>query len=261
MNHLILYLLLILIPLSIISAETITFPSQDGLPITADLYIVHGKEAPFILLFHQAGFSRGEYLNIAPVLNELGFNAMAIDQRSGKEVNGIVNETARKAAEKNIRDTYLDALPDLLAALSYVKENLAEGEIILWGSSYSASLVVKIAGDMPQEVDGVLAYSPGEYFERLGENPEFVSESAGNIKIPVFITSARDEKNRWWSIYEVIPSEKKEYFLPSTEGIHGSRALWETTEGHEDYWTAVKQFLQQFLTENIPAPPVNLKPQ
>ncbi|MCK5453881.1 MAG: hypothetical protein KAJ16_05940, partial [Calditrichia bacterium] len=93
MNHLILYLLLILIPLSIISAETITFPSQDGLPITADLYIVHGKEAPFILLFHQAGFSRGEYLNIAPVLNELGFNAMAIDQRSGKEVNGIVNET------------------------------------------------------------------------------------------------------------------------------------------------------------------------
>jgi dienelactone hydrolase len=261
MNRFIIYLFLNLIPFSIISAETISFPSKDGLPITADLYITHEKTAPFILLFHQAGYSRGEYLNIAPVLNELGFNAMAIDQRSGKEVNGIVNETAREAADKNIRDTYLDALPDLLAALSYVKENLAGGEIILWGSSYSASLVLKIAGDMPDAVNGILAFSPGEYFERLGESPQFVSESAKNIEISVFVTSARDEKNRWWSIYEMIPPEKKEYFLPSGKGIHGSRALWESTEEHEKYWIAVRNFLTKFLQKDIPVPAEKLNPR
>ena len=34
----------------------------------ADLYIAHDASAPFILLFHQAGWSRGEYLEIAPKL-------------------------------------------------------------------------------------------------------------------------------------------------------------------------------------------------
>ena len=261
MNRFVFFLILHLLPITLFTAETITFPSNDGLLITADLYIAHEKAAPFILLFHQAGFSRGEYLDIAPVLNDLGFNAMAIDQRSGKEVNGIINETARKAWEKNIRDTYLDALPDLLAALGYVKEHLAEGKIILWGSSYSASLVLKIAGDFPQKVTGILAFSPGEYFERLGESANFISESARNIKIPVFITSARKEKNRWWSIFEIIPSEKKEFFLPSSEGIHGSRALWESTKEHEEYWTAVKKFLQKFHEDNVLKPPQNLQPQ
>ncbi|UCF64356.1 MAG: dienelactone hydrolase family protein [bacterium] len=232
---------------SLFAFETITFPSRDSLLITADLYWAHDKKAPFILLFHQAGFSRGEYRDIAPILNELGFNVMAIDQRSGSEVNSVKNETARRALEKNLRDTYLDALPDLLASIDYAESNLAEGLLIIWGSSYSASLALKIAGDMPGQLDGVLAFSPGEYFERLGESSHLIQESAINIKIPVFITSAQTEKERWWSIYENIPFGRKVYFLPSKQGIHGSRALWTSTEGHEEYWSAVKIFLMQFL--------------
>jgi len=69
--------------------KTITFPSHEGVTITADLYITNeDKNIPFIVLFHQAGFSRGEYREIAPKLNKLGFNCMAIDQRSGDGVIG-----------------------------------------------------------------------------------------------------------------------------------------------------------------------------
>ena len=51
--------------------QKITFPSADGLVITADLYLQNrNKEVPFVVLFHQAGWSRGEYLEIAPKLNK-----------------------------------------------------------------------------------------------------------------------------------------------------------------------------------------------
>ena len=59
------------------SKKKIEFSSEDGLKITADLYMVHSEEKPFIVLFHQAGWSRGEYLEIAPKLNKIGFNCMA----------------------------------------------------------------------------------------------------------------------------------------------------------------------------------------
>ena len=80
--------------------ETIEYSAKDGLEITADLY-----EAPesdtFILLFHQAGWSRGEYKETAPKLNTLGYSCLAVDQRSGDEVNAVKNKThirAKKAA-------------------------------------------------------------------------------------------------------------------------------------------------------------------
>ncbi len=41
--------------------ETITFPSSDGLEITADLYNNVENSDTYIILFHQAMFSRGAY--------------------------------------------------------------------------------------------------------------------------------------------------------------------------------------------------------
>ncbi len=226
--------------------ETIYFPSKDGLTITADLYQAHPDTAPFIVLYHQAGFSRGEYREIAPKLNQLGFNCLAIDQRSGKGVRGVLNETARRAKQAGKPSSYLNTLPDLLSAVDYARQHFAKGKLLLWGSSYSAALVLKIAGDFPGIADGVLAFSPGEYFVREGKSNQFITRSARNITIPVFITSAKKEKELWWSIYRAIPSRKKTYFLPETAGVHGSRALWKSTPESPRYWEAVREFLTQF---------------
>ena len=227
------------------SFETITFDSKDGVKITADVYIAHPNTAPFIILYHQAASSRGEYREIAPELNKLGFNAMAIDQRAGYGMAGVENETVKRVEIKDDYPTYLDALPDMEAGAAYAMKHYAKGKIILWGSSYSASLVLKMSGDDPAIADGVLAFSPGEYFTWVSSS--LITKSAKNIKIPVFITSGKNEKDRWNSIYEAIPSPKKIYFLPQAQGTHGSRALWKSTAGNEEYWQAVKQFLNQFL--------------
>ncbi|MGI9261835.1 MAG: hypothetical protein ACR2QR_07355, partial [Woeseiaceae bacterium] len=63
--------------------ETATLAAADGLKVTADVYrAIDTPDATWIVLAHQAGSSRGEYRTIAPRLNKLGFNAIAIDQRS-----------------------------------------------------------------------------------------------------------------------------------------------------------------------------------
>jgi len=225
--------------------QTVAFPSADGLEITADLYRAHEDEkTPFIVLFHQAGWSRGEYREIAPRLNALGFNCLAVDQRSGKAVNGVPNETARRAAQAGMATSYVAAEPDLVAALEYAREELAGGELIAWGSSYSAALVLRVAGEKPGLVDGALSFAPGEYFEKLGKPADWIGAAAKNIRVPVFITSAREEKERWEEIFAVIASPKTSY-VPETKGNHGSRALWRSFDDSPGYWNAVEGFLEE----------------
>jgi len=238
-------MLLVIVSFQLSAQNKITFKSSDGLEITADLYFIHSVEAPIIVLFHQAGWSRGEYLEIAPKLNKLGYNCIAIDQRSGGEINGVVNETYKRAKQQGKTTQYIDAEIDMIAAVLYVKSNFSKAKkTIIWGSSYSSALALKIAGDGTVEIDAVLSFAPGEYFVSMGEATNFIGESAENIMVPTFITSAKEEKQNWWSIYESIPSIGKEYYLPITDGQHGSRALWEKFPDHKEYWLAVEEFLK-----------------
>ncbi len=224
--------------------QTIEFPSLDELKITADLYLTDEALSRFILLFHQAGWSRGSYREIAPKLNRLGFNCLAIDQRSGNLVREIKNETAARAKDKGLAMNFPDAYPDLQAALNYVYEKFDPKTVLIWGSSYSAALSFVLAEKNQELLDGVLAFSPGEYFTFEDKSiPEF----AANLQMPVFITSSKNEENNWKGIYESIPSKYKMSYVPDFDGYHGSRALWEAHQGNDKYWEQVIKFLNLYL--------------
>ncbi|MEM9412813.1 MAG: hypothetical protein AAGA30_17000, partial [Planctomycetota bacterium] len=108
------------------SPKKILFKASDGLELTADLYMTSDdKSKPFILLCHQAGWSRGEYREIAPKLNEMGFNCMALDQRSGGKINDVENESFGRAKAANQGTTYVDAEVDIVSAAEYAKKNFA----------------------------------------------------------------------------------------------------------------------------------------
>jgi pimeloyl-ACP methyl ester carboxylesterase len=236
------------------ASETLTFKAADGLLITADLYAPHPPETvPLIVLFHQAGWSRGEYAGIAPWLNTLGYNCLAVDQRSGETARGVDNETARRAAAAGKPTAYIDALPDMEAALSYARAQLGARTVLAWGSSYSAALVLKIAADHPDRVAGVLAFSPGEYFSRAGKPDNWIQSAAGHITVPVFIASSRNEAGKWSAIFAAIPSSNKVSFIPETEGRHGARALWDEYPDSADYRDAVRAFLQRNFPTTRPA--------
>ena len=238
---------LIMMPCSV-SAQTSTvqFKTMDKVTVTADLYVAKPSSAPFIILFHQAKYSRGEYLETAPKLNAMGFNCMAVDLRSGGVVNGVDNKTYNYADSLGMETRYVDAYTDMRAALSYVKRKYPNSKIILFGSSYSASLAIKLASDFPEGISGVVAFSPGEYFSKFGWSRDIIQISASRIKCPVFIASSHDEKDSWQKIYNAIPVQTKVAFVPDEGGKHGSKALWEAFPKHTQYWQALKSFLSRY---------------
>ncbi|MCB9231621.1 MAG: dienelactone hydrolase family protein [Bacteroidia bacterium] len=219
------------------------FSSKDGLTVTADMY-VGAKDGDVIVMCHQASFSRGEYVETAQKLAAMGYNCLALDQRSGDQVNGIQNETNERALEKGLPTGYLDAEQDILAAIDFTFKNTGK-KVILMGSSYSASLALKI-GAKSDKVKAVIAFSPGEYFgDQLN-----LAETIKGMSKPVFITSSKKEAPAVKGLSAGIQSEKLVQFVPTVDGFHGSKALWEEKAGHEEYWRALKAFLAGLLEDH-----------
>ena len=217
--------------------KTIEFSSKDGLTITADVYTIKEKQVS-ILLCHQAGFSRGEYKDSALQLNALGYSVMAIDQRSGNSANDIINETAKLAKSKKLPTTYLDARQDIEAAIDYIYTNNGNKPILLVGSSYSASLALLI-GNTNAKVNRVAAFSPGEYFKGMN-----IQNTIKEFDKPVFVTASNSETPALVTLVSKIDDKYLYHYKPEEKGIHGSRALWNTTDGSEGYWVAFKAFLE-----------------
>ena len=225
------------------TAEAISFPASDGVQVFADYYSAGSKAKPLILLFHQAGSNRGEYATIGPRLVTLGFNALALDQRSGGDAWGRTNETVKRLGKST---DYGEALLDLEAALQWAKSPGQTGSILVWGSSYSAALVFLLAAEHRREIKAILAFSPGEYLR----GSSTVRKAAAQVSIPIFVTSAKDPKEIAVakSILDSSHSTDKTQFVPQIAGVHGSSTLREDQNpaGAEENWAAVKQFLSTF---------------
>jgi dienelactone hydrolase len=240
MLHALVALLALLLTLGEAAArESVSFKAADGLVVSADVYRGVAREnAPWIVLAHQAGSSRGEYRTIAPRLNKLGFNAVAIDQRSGKAFGGARNKTAQRAAARGVRQSYAAAVPDIKAAIAWTRAQTG-GPVVLWGSSYSAALAIWMAGQQPGLVDAIIAMSPGEYIRGRS-----IMKAAALVKVPVLITSSAGERGKWQRIFKAIAHDRKAGFAPKSGGRHGSSALIPArNKSSEDYWTVVKEFL------------------
>ena len=220
-------------------AETVIFKAEDGLVVTADLRQVQGAHAA-IVLFHMAGASRGEYRDITPDLNALGYTTLAVDQRSGSAFNGVKNETAARAKGSQ---PFEAALPDLRAASAWARKNSGAKRIAVLGSSYSSSLVLVASGQDKNFADAVMSFSPGEYFP----DKRFVRDAAKSIAVPVFLTSARNEANQTAGIGKVI-SQPVTHFIPQKSGRHGATAL--VSGNGAEYWVALKTFLKTHFSAN-----------
>lgn len=216
----------------------VTFPSLDSLPVTANLYH-YGDDAPVIVLCHQAGLNKIEYVKIAEMLFLKGFNCISIDQRSGGHLVEWFNETMLKAIKKGKPIEYLDAEQDIIAAVDFAVAKYQK-RIILWGSSYSATLAIYQAIEN-RKIEAVIAFSPGDYF---AEQKKSLQEKLKGFKKPMFITSSKDEAGELTRMLSNIHLKKNQvHFIPESKGIHGSRALWKTYEYNQEYWRAINDFL------------------
>ena len=219
-----------------VTKKKITFEAPDSLIITADLYIAQ-EGFPYIILFHQEGSSRGEYNETAVKLTKLNYNCLAIDLRSGDNENFVSNETARRARQMGKPSRFLDASADVKAAIDYAY-SISEKEVILVGSSYSASLCILIGKDHPN-VKAVIAFSPGEFF---GDDLRVENELTSFDK-PLFVTGARTESEYISRMLYHLEEDQYTFFEPvDSSGVHGSKALWEDNDAKDQYWLALLLF-------------------
>lgn len=222
----------------------VSFLAKDSITVFGDLYEIK-KSSPIIILFHQArSNAKGEYGTIIPKLTNKGFNVLAIDQRSGGQLFGKHNRTVAKSTYKNYN--YCEAYPDLEAALQYVLEQGFKNKIIVWGSSYSAALAIKLTHKNQDKIHGVLAFSPASGRPMKDCNADGLLET---LKTPLLLLRPAKEME--------IESVKKQFNLAkkfshqtfiAKNGVHGSSMLVaERVKSSVDKnWNAVYEFLEKF---------------
>ena len=231
---------------------TLTFDTEDGITITADLYKIHDG-APCAILFHKDDSSRGEFHRIAPLLNDIGFNCLAVDLRLGWESNGVLNSTyAGAIAQWRYVDVFMseeafvsslpDVLIDLMTAVLYAKYQLKAETIVIMGSGYSATLALVLASEFPGIIDGVMSLSPSNLVIDGKTIEDYATEITGPVLITVQLESGL--KDEIEAIFERIPSEDK--YLVIT-GDHATEALAyenaDTAAIENPVWRPVIDFL------------------
>ena len=239
-NAYLLYLMLLLsVSLQLSAKRKITFISEDGVTVTADLYF-KSKELPYVLLFHQDGYSRGEYNEIAEKIMNLNYNCLAVDLRSGDRVNYVENETARFAKLHGFATDYAAVEKDIKAAIAYAYKK-SEQKVVLFGSSYSAALCLKQAINNGR-VMAIVTFDPGEYLK-----PAYsLKDNMKEIDKPVFVATNKSNYPFVKEIFADTDPGLLTYFTPSNgKGEHGAKALWAESENNKEYWLALLMFFSK----------------
>jgi len=189
------------------------------------------ESAPMVLLFHQARSNgRGEYREIAAWLNENGYRAIAWDGRAGGDSFGETNLTVEKLSD-DTPTGFCDASPDLEAALDATTIGGLADKVVVWGSSYSASLVFKLAADNPNKIQGVIAFSPASGGPMENCRARMWVD---NVKAPIFALRPASEMERAPSVEqrEILTTAGAE-FLIVENGVHGSSMLVDERTEHD----------------------------
>ena len=224
----------------------ISFFTPDSIQIYGDLYEVD-KQLPIILLFHQGGSNaRAEYSPIIPGLLEKGFNILATDQRMGGQYYGSYNRTLVNVSDHLYSNPYgfCDAFNNLESALDYVIKEGFNDKIILWGSSYSATLAIQLAHKNQDIVSGVLAFSPagGTPMKDCPADPYF-----DDLDVPLLVLRPPNEMESE-SVQQQFQraKEKGHQVYAAIHGVHGSSMLVEERVGADvsQTWDVVFEFLE-----------------
>lgn len=254
--------------------ETITRTLPDKVVMTADLYRVPTPDAkappkPVLVCFHMTRSSRGEYRGLAPQFVERGYNVLAVDLRCGGagekgdrrtgERSGTMNETWKSAKAVLGHDpVYVEAYPDIGAAVDWARELFPKSRVGIVGSSYSASFVLVYAAEQPTKVDAVVSLSPGEYML-----PDFViADKIRKLSVPTYITCGNTEADSKQAkpVAQAITDRKRLItFWPEDEGFngdHGSRTLNVTVEAsRKKQWEMFDKALEPLKQPQVRSTP------
>jgi len=229
----------------LLHGQEVSFPATDGATVYATWYPSPEAAKAIVLAFHQGGASaEGEYGPIVERLNRQGYDVLAVDQRAGGNRFGGVNRTV---AARGGEADYCEAAPDLEGAIAYARTQRTGTPLILWGSSFSGALVLRLASTNPDSVRAVLAFSPasgGPMVDCRGE------DLSGRIRVPVLALRPIGEMALETSVaqFATFEAQGHQTFI-ADPGAHGSSMLVEERVGApvDATWEIVLDFLNRVI--------------
>ena len=198
-----------LISLSAPAQTTISFPTQDGGIVFADLY---GKSDRAVVLVHGGRFNKESWAKQAQTLQAAGFQVLSIDLRGFGKSHGPGDSDIYTAPH------YLD----VLAAVRYLHQNGAKSVSAVGGSMGGAAAGDASIAAQPGEIDRLIL---------LGAAPD---GPADKLKSAILYIVARDDANdagprlpRIREQYEKSPEPKELIVL---EGSAHAQFLFQTEQ-------------------------------
>jgi len=201
-------LLAALLAVPVAAQQTISFPTEDGGVVFADLY---GSSARGVVLVHGGQFDKESWAPQAKRFQATGFEVLAIDLRGYGESHG--------PGDKDPMDAPLDK--DVLAAVRYLHVHGAKTVSIVGGSMGGSAAGDASIESRPGEIDRVvmLGAAPNLPAEKLKSASLFIvargdSEGNNSLRLPAIRAA-----------YEKAPQPKK---LVAVEGSAHAQFLFKT---------------------------------
>ena len=161
---------LVLVLTTVAAAQTISFATEDGGRVCADLY---GQGTHAVVLAHGGGFTKESWREQAQVLSAKGFRVLAIDFRGSGCSNGPGQANFDEAPFEN----------DVIAAVHYLKAHGAKSVSVVGGSFGGAAAGDASIKSPPGEIDRIVF---------LGAAPNL---SAEKLKSRSLFIVAREDRN------------------------------------------------------------------
>lgn len=162
------FLLALLFCQPAIAQTTVSFPTEDGGEIFADIY---GKGTKAVVLAHGGRFNKESWQKQARILADAGFLVMAFDFRGYGKSHGP-GDSAPMDAPLHL---------DVLAAVRYLHKAGAKTVSIVGGSMGGGAAADASIASQPSEIDRLVL---------LGASPNGPAEK---IKSPILFIVARDD--------------------------------------------------------------------
>lgn len=203
--------------------ERVSFPTQDGGIVYADLY---GTGDRGVVLAHGGRFSKESWATQAHGLATAGFRALAIDFRGRGQSRGGPQATSRE-----------DVHYDVLAAVRYLRRTGANTISVVGASFGGGAAAQAVVAAPPGEIDRVvlLAHSAIGEPERLTGRKLFITSrgdttGSGALRLPTI----REQ-------YERAPEPKELVIL---DGAAHAQFIFETDQG-ERLMREILRFLSE----------------
>lgn len=192
--------------------ESVSFPTQDGGLVYADLY---GTGERAVVLAHGGRFNKESWDEQARTLARAGFRVLAIDFRG----------RGRSRGGPRARDRDDGARFDVLGAVRYLRKSGAKSVSVV-GASFGGGAAAEASAEAePGEIDRLilLAHSPIDRPERMKGRKLFIlarGDTSGENRVPR-LPIIRDQ-------YERAPGPKE---LVVLDGSAHAQLIFETEEG------------------------------